>query len=119
MSGLLIPLCGHPWQKIHQVLESFMYHVCRLSFCMWLMVGRTHANQSTLAPRPSSVGTGPIHMNSVQCTGREKSITECHYRQVPLYSCKHSQDVAVRCNIPNTGMKTTVGNTHTHAHKCI
>uniref|UniRef100_A0A671THX8 protein-lysine 6-oxidase n=1 Tax=Sparus aurata TaxID=8175 RepID=A0A671THX8_SPAAU len=53
-------------------------------------------------------GTGPIHMNSVQCTGREKSITECHYRQVPLYSCKHSQDVAVRCNIPNTGMKTTV-----------
>ncbi|KAM7393884.1 hypothetical protein PAMP_020720 [Pampus punctatissimus] len=53
-------------------------------------------------------GTGPIHMNSVQCTGREKSITECHYRPVPLYSCKHSQDVAVRCNIPNTGMQATV-----------
>uniref|UniRef100_A0A672Z8G4 protein-lysine 6-oxidase n=1 Tax=Sphaeramia orbicularis TaxID=375764 RepID=A0A672Z8G4_9TELE len=53
-------------------------------------------------------GTGPIHMNSVQCTGRERSITECHYRPVPLYSCKHNQDVAVRCNVPNTGMQATV-----------
>ncbi|XP_062243984.1 lysyl oxidase homolog 4-like [Platichthys flesus] len=53
-------------------------------------------------------GTGPIHMNSVQCTGRERSITECTYRQVPLYSCKHNQDVAIRCNVPNTGLQTTV-----------
>ncbi|CAB1420554.1 unnamed protein product [Pleuronectes platessa] len=53
-------------------------------------------------------GTGPIHMNSVQCTGRERSITECTYRPVPLYSCKHNQDVAIRCNVPNTGLQTTV-----------
>ncbi|KAM9856797.1 lysyl oxidase homolog 4-like isoform 2-T2 [Aulostomus maculatus] len=53
-------------------------------------------------------GTGPIHMNSVQCTGRERSITDCHYRPVPLYSCKHTQDVAVRCNIPYTGLQATV-----------
>nr|XP_019934088.1 PREDICTED: lysyl oxidase homolog 4-like [Paralichthys olivaceus] len=53
-------------------------------------------------------GTGPIHMNSVQCTGRERSITECIYRPVPLYSCKHNQDVAIRCNVPNIGLQTTV-----------
>uniref|UniRef100_A0A3B3DB77 protein-lysine 6-oxidase n=1 Tax=Oryzias melastigma TaxID=30732 RepID=A0A3B3DB77_ORYME len=53
-------------------------------------------------------GTGLIHMNSVQCTGRERSLTDCPHRQVPLYSCKHSQDVAVRCNVPDMGLQATV-----------
>lgn len=112
-----IPLCGHLRLKSHQVLESFIYCVCAsLSFCIWTMFGKTHGNQSTVAPRPSHVGTGPIHMNSVQCTGREKSLTECTHRPVPLYSCKHSQDVAVRCNIPETGTQATVRHRQKHVH---
>ncbi|PIO31371.1 hypothetical protein AB205_0119540, partial [Aquarana catesbeiana] len=38
-------------------------------------------------------GMGPIHMNEVVCTGREKSITECKFKEARIAGCQHEEDV--------------------------
>ncbi|KFU85589.1 Lysyl oxidase 3, partial [Chaetura pelagica] len=54
-------------------------------------------------------GTGPIHLNEVQCLGTEKSLWSCPYRNITREDCKHTEDAAVRCNIPYMGYENLVG----------
>ena len=47
----------------------------------------------------SGQGSGPIWLNSLNCTGTEQNILECS-REFELgnpYGCSHSQDVSVVC----------------------
>ncbi|XP_048855598.1 lysyl oxidase homolog 3B-like [Brienomyrus brachyistius] len=53
-------------------------------------------------------GFGPIHMNEVQCTGQERSIWSCQYKNVTSESCQHTQDVSVRCNVPYMAYENTI-----------
>ncbi|XP_056617033.1 lysyl oxidase homolog 3B isoform X1 [Triplophysa dalaica] len=53
-------------------------------------------------------GLGPIHMNEVQCTGHERSLWNCHYKNISAEDCKHTEDAAVRCNVPHMGYEKTV-----------
>uniref|UniRef100_A0A8C9XBC4 Lysyl oxidase homolog n=1 Tax=Sander lucioperca TaxID=283035 RepID=A0A8C9XBC4_SANLU len=46
-------------------------------------------------------GIGPVHMNEVECSGFEKSLTECYFNRDA--GCSHEEDAAVRCNIPAMG----------------
>ncbi|PKK17632.1 lysyl oxidase-like 3 [Columba livia] len=48
-------------------------------------------------------GTGPIHMNEVQCLGTEKSLWSCPFKNITQEDCKHTEDAAVRCNVPYMG----------------
>ncbi|XP_027030564.1 lysyl oxidase homolog 2A [Tachysurus fulvidraco] len=47
-------------------------------------------------------GMGPVHMNEVECSGFEKSLTECYFNKESL-GCSHEEDAAVKCNIPAMG----------------
>ncbi|XP_041928367.1 lysyl oxidase homolog 3B isoform X2 [Alosa sapidissima] len=53
-------------------------------------------------------GVGPIHMNEVQCTGQERSIWSCHYKNITEEDCMHTEDASVRCNTPYMGYEKTV-----------
>ncbi|XP_041435235.1 lysyl oxidase homolog 3B isoform X3 [Xenopus laevis] len=53
-------------------------------------------------------GMGPIHMNEVRCLGTEGSLLECQYKNITEEDCKHSEDAALRCNIPYMGYEKTI-----------
>ncbi|XP_006625629.2 lysyl oxidase homolog 2B [Lepisosteus oculatus] len=49
-------------------------------------------------------GMGLVHMNEVECSGFEKSITECFFNKDSL-GCSHEEDAGVRCNVPAMGFE--------------
>ncbi|XP_041914807.1 lysyl oxidase homolog 2A [Alosa sapidissima] len=49
-------------------------------------------------------GMGPVHMNEVQCSGFEKSLTDCRFNQQSI-GCSHEEDAGVKCNVPAMGFK--------------
>ncbi|NWX10562.1 LOX3B oxidase, partial [Caloenas nicobarica] len=53
-------------------------------------------------------GTGPIHMNEVQCLGTEKSLWSCPFKNITQEDCKHTEDAAVRCNVPYMGYENLI-----------
>lgn len=51
----------------------------------------------TLYGQPFGRGTGPVHMNGVECQGNESSILQCNHRGWGKYPCDHSRDATVNC----------------------
>ncbi|XP_039420091.1 LOW QUALITY PROTEIN: lysyl oxidase homolog 2-like [Corvus cornix cornix] len=49
-------------------------------------------------------GWGPIHLNEIDCTGFEKSVTDCKFN-TESQGCNHEEDAAVRCNVPAMGFQ--------------
>ncbi|XP_061650015.1 lysyl oxidase homolog 3B isoform X3 [Phyllopteryx taeniolatus] len=53
-------------------------------------------------------GMGPIYMNEVKCTGHERSIWTCPFKNITSEDCQHTEDAAVRCNIPYMGLENSI-----------
>ncbi|XP_061843643.1 lysyl oxidase homolog 3B isoform X2 [Nerophis lumbriciformis] len=52
-------------------------------------------------------GLGPIYMNEVKCVGSEKSVWKCPFKNITSEDCQHTEDAAVRCNIPYMGLENS------------
>lgn len=43
-------------------------------------------------------GTGPIHVDNVQCSGEERSMADCIKQAPGTHNCRHSEDAGVICD---------------------
>ncbi|XP_052683494.1 deleted in malignant brain tumors 1 protein-like isoform X2 [Crassostrea angulata] len=55
------------------------------------------------------VGSGPIWMDTVNCSGSEANLTECRHRGWGVSDCDHGKDVSINCLPPNEGLVRLVG----------
>ncbi|XP_051941290.1 lysyl oxidase homolog 3B isoform X4 [Hippocampus zosterae] len=53
-------------------------------------------------------GVGPIYMNEVKCSGYERSIWNCPFKNITSEDCRHTEDAAVRCNVPYMGLENSI-----------
>ncbi|XP_077586729.1 lysyl oxidase homolog 3B isoform X1 [Stigmatopora nigra] len=53
-------------------------------------------------------GVGPIYMNEVKCSGQERSIWNCPFKNITSEDCQHTEDAAVRCNVPYMGLDNSI-----------
>ncbi|XP_077393990.1 lysyl oxidase homolog 3B isoform X2 [Festucalex cinctus] len=53
-------------------------------------------------------GVGPIYMNEVKCSGHERSIWNCPFKNITSEDCQHTEDAAVRCNVPYMGLENSI-----------
>ncbi|KAK3589457.1 hypothetical protein CHS0354_030578 [Potamilus streckersoni] len=42
-------------------------------------------------------GSGPIHLDNLECSGNEQSLVNCQYLQPGVVNCEHDEDVGVTC----------------------
>uniref|UniRef100_A0A8C6VHR8 SRCR domain-containing protein n=1 Tax=Naja naja TaxID=35670 RepID=A0A8C6VHR8_NAJNA len=61
-------------------------------------------------------GLGPIHLTRVRCRGHERSLVDCRSQRAAQTGCRHDNDVAVRCNVPQTDVQRQVRSSSLNSH---
>ena len=54
-----------------------------------------HADATALSLAAFGPGSGPIHLDDVQCAGTESQLTDCVYTSI--HNCIHFEDAGVIC----------------------
>lgn len=78
--------------------------------CLWRGNHRHGVTERDLALHLSlsPAGLGPIHLSAVRCRGYEQTLSDCPSLEGSQNGCRHENDAAVRCNVPNMGFGNQV-----------
>lgn len=70
---------------------------------MLFYICNTHDDSSHTGATPTDVaffglGTGPIFLDEIGCTGNETRLLDCPHDGAGIYNCLHFEDIGVRCD---------------------
>ena len=54
------------------------------------------------------IGSGPIHLDDVACTGHENDLLSCRHGGVGTHNCGHSEDAGVICGTAGSAFNENI-----------
>ena len=96
----------YEWVNEKNETVSGWFTVCDDHWDYWdaTVVCRQLGFSGAAAPYYASyfgAGSGPIGMDEICCTGRERRLQDCHFDGWFKHNCKHTEDAGVRCRVPH------------------
>ena len=71
--------------------------VCRMLGFNYTWLPVSYGDYLIQQDRGDLIGTGPIWLDDVACTGNENSLTECSHNGWLVHNCDHIEDAGVVC----------------------
>lgn len=84
--------------------------------CVFYRLAETVLSEGLdITPVPRfGVGSGPILLDDVSCTGKEPSLLLCNKREWLRHDCTHHEDVNIACSTERIGDSLPTSKTESH-----
>lgn len=89
---------------------------CRVSASLPFRSGETVLSEDTGWAPGSTMGSGPIHLDEVSCTGKEPGLLLCNKREWLQHDCTHWEDVHIACNPERSGKTLPSSELNSHSN---